>query len=127
LFDEFLQKSCGVSGVKSKVVKGLTSRLKLPVCVGRYQSNVARDVLDTILSIQPKDSGGGGETRETVVYRLAEEFLSKLPRNYVDFEVNPLIAILKLQSNGPIYSNTMIGTLGFDGWAVTFGTARRGL
>jgi len=44
-------------------------------------------VLDTILSIQPKDSGGGGETRETVVYRLAEEFLSKLPRNYVDFEV----------------------------------------
>ena len=56
--------------------------------MGRYQSNVARDVLDTILSIQPKDSGGGGETRETVVYRLAEEFLSKLPRNYVDFEVN---------------------------------------
>ena len=56
--------------------------------MGRYQSNLARDVLDTILSIQPKDSGGGGETRETVVYRLAEEFLSKLPRNYVDFEVN---------------------------------------
>jgi len=59
------------------------------VCSGRYQSNLARDVLDTILSIQPKDSGGGGETRETVVYRLAEEFLGKLPRNYVDFEVNP--------------------------------------
>ena len=56
--------------------------------VGRYQSNLARDVLDTILSIQPKDSGGGGETRESVVYRLAEEFLGKMPRNYVDFEVN---------------------------------------
>jgi len=25
------------------------------------------------------------------------------------------------------YSNTVIGTLAVDGWAVTFGTARRGL
>jgi len=33
---------------------------------------------------------------------------------------------LKLHSNGP-YSNTVIGTLAVDGWAVTFGTARRGL
>ena len=33
----------------------------------------------------------------------------------------------KLQSNGPLYSNTVIGTLAVDGWAVTFGTARRGL
>jgi len=29
-------------------------------------------------------------------------------------------------SNGPSY-NTVIGTLAVDGWAVTFGTARRGL
>jgi len=36
--------------------------------------------------------------------------------------LNPLIAKLKPQSNGPSYSNTVIGTL-----AVTFGTARRGL
>jgi len=34
---------------------------------------------------------------------------------------------LKLQSNGPLYTNTVIGTLAVDGWAVTFGTARRGL
>jgi len=33
---------------------------------------------------------------------------------------------LKPQSNGPLYSNTVIGTLAVDGWAVTFGTARRG-
>jgi len=33
---------------------------------------------------------------------------------------------LKLQSNGPLYSSTVIGTLAVDGWAVTFGTARRG-
>ena len=34
---------------------------------------------------------------------------------------------LKPQSNGPSHSNTVIGTLAVDGWAVTFGTARRGL
>ena len=40
---------------------------------------------------------------------------------------NPLIATLKPQSNGPSYNNTVIGTLAVDGWAVTFGTAKRGL
>jgi len=34
---------------------------------------------------------------------------------------------LKPQSNGPLYNNTVIGTLVVDGWAVTFGTARREL
>jgi len=34
---------------------------------------------------------------------------------------------LKLHSNGILHSNTVIGTLAVDGWAVTFGTARRGL
>ena len=42
-------------------------------------------------------------------------------------QVNPLITTLKPQSNGPSYSNTVIGTLVVDGWAATFGTARRGL
>jgi len=41
--------------------------------------------------------------------------------------INPLIASLKPQSNGPSYSNTVIGTLAADEWAVTFGTARIGL
>ena len=41
--------------------------------------------------------------------------------------LNPLFATLKPHSNGPSYSNTLIGTLAVDGWAVTFGTARRGL
>jgi len=40
---------------------------------------------------------------------------------------NPLKGRLKPQSNGPLYSNTVFGTLAVDGWAVTFGTARRGL
>jgi len=34
---------------------------------------------------------------------------------------------LKLQSNRALFSNTVIGTLAVDGWAVTFGRARRGL
>jgi len=37
------------------------------------------------------------------------------------------MATLKPQSNGPLCSNTVNGTLAVDGWAVTFGTARRGL
>jgi len=41
--------------------------------------------------------------------------------------INPLNARLKPQSNGLSYSNTVIGTLAVDGWAVTFGTARRRL
>ena len=51
---------------------------------------MAKEVLDTILSIQPKEGGGGsgGETRETVVYRQAEEMLEKLPPNYLVHEVN---------------------------------------
>jgi len=40
---------------------------------------------------------------------------------------NPLLGTLKPQSNGPLYSNTVIGTLAVDGWTVTFGTARNGL
>ena len=34
------------------------------------------------------------------------------------------MATLKPHSNGPLYTNTMIGTLAVDEWAVTFGTAR---
>jgi len=34
---------------------------------------------------------------------------------------------LKLYSNGQLHSNTVIGTLAVNGWAVTFGTAMRGL
>jgi len=37
------------------------------------------------------------------------------------------MSTLKLQSNGPLYSDTVIGTLAVDEWAVTFGTARRGM
>jgi len=41
--------------------------------------------------------------------------------------LNPLKSTLISQSNGPLYRNTVIGTLAVDGWGVTSGTARRGL
>lgn len=54
-----------------------------------YQSNTAKDVLDTILNIQPKDSSaGGGETRESIVRRQADDMLSKLPSDYIPHEVH---------------------------------------
>ena len=40
--------------------------------------------------------------------------------------LNPLICTLKTQSNGHI-QQMVIGTMAIDGWAVTFGTVRRGL
>jgi len=38
---------------------------------------------------------------------------------------NPLIGTLKPQSNGPLYSNTDIGTLAVDEWAVQQGELGR--
>ncbi|CAG5978557.1 unnamed protein product [Menidia menidia] len=53
-----------------------------------YQTNTSAEVLDTITNIQPKESGGGsGETRESIVYKMAEDMLEKLPPNYVPHEV----------------------------------------
>ncbi|XP_047354238.1 dynein axonemal heavy chain 5 isoform X2 [Vespa velutina] len=53
-----------------------------------YQINTAKGILDTILSVQPKEGGAqGGETRETIVYKLANDMLSKLPKQYNSFEV----------------------------------------
>ena len=64
----------------------------------RYQSNTVKESLDTILSIQPKDSSsGGGETRESVVYKQAADMLEKLPANYIPHEVRA-----RLQKMGAI-------------------------
>jgi len=48
---------------------------------------------------------------------------NSLPTINYKYFFNHLIATLKPQSNRPSYSNTVIGTLAVDGWAVTFGTA----
>jgi len=57
-----------------------------------YQTNTAKQILDMIVNIQPKDGGGGGgETRESVVYRQADEMLGKLPNDYIAHEVRTRI------------------------------------
>lgn len=64
------------------------------ICYGSSNSsificlNFIQGILDTILSVQPKEGGGGGgETRESIVYQLADDMLRKLPPKYVSFEV----------------------------------------
>ena len=48
-------------------------------------------MLATIVNIQPKDSGAsGGETRESVVYRLADDMLQKLPDDFVPHIVSEI-------------------------------------
>ena len=53
------------------------------------------------------------------------------PHNKYEMTVNGLMLLnemgtLKPQSNGPFYSNAVIGTLAVDGWAVTFGMCEEG-
>ncbi|XP_036366495.1 dynein heavy chain 5, axonemal-like [Octopus sinensis] len=56
--------------------------------LGRYSSNTAQSILDTILNIQPKDSSSGsGETREAIVYNISNDMLESLPADYVMFDV----------------------------------------
>jgi dynein heavy chain len=60
-----------------------------------YQTNTAKTVLDTILNIQPKESSGdSGETRESVVYRTAQDMLDKLPPDYIPHEVKARLLIM---------------------------------
>ncbi|XP_034837309.1 dynein axonemal heavy chain 8 [Maniola hyperantus] len=71
-----------------------------------YQRNLTQELLDTILSIQPKESSsGGGETREASVYRQSKEMLEKVPPNFDPHEVkerlrfygilNPMVIFLR--------------------------------
>ena len=71
-----------------------------------YQINTAKGILDEILNIQPKESGGGkpGETREAVVYKLAEDMLRKLPKDYTPHEVKDAMTRL----GGPLPMNIFL-------------------
>ncbi|CAF3537957.1 unnamed protein product [Rotaria sordida] len=67
-----------------------------PLANDRYQEDTTKRVLDTILSIQPKEARAGtGETRESVVYRIATETLEKLPPDYIPHEVKDRLSKLE--------------------------------
>lgn len=73
----------------------------LNVKISFSQINTAKGILDTILSVQPKESGSGkaGETREAIVFKIAEDMLRKLPRwddNVIMYERYPTRTILWL-------------------------------
>ncbi|KAF5272453.1 hypothetical protein FQR65_LT04921 [Abscondita terminalis] len=60
-----------------------------------YQTNVTTSMLYTILSIQPKQAGGGGgESREAFVSRQSAEMLSKLPSDYDPYEVKERLKLM---------------------------------
>ncbi|XP_069476735.1 dynein axonemal heavy chain 5-like [Ambystoma mexicanum] len=81
--DDYLQHIEQLPMVDTPEVFGLHSNADIT-----YQTNMANETLSTIVNIQPKDSGGGGgETREAVVQRLANEMLEKLPPDYIPHEV----------------------------------------
>ncbi|TPX71761.1 hypothetical protein SpCBS45565_g00838 [Spizellomyces sp. 'palustris'] len=70
------------------------------------QTKESQQMLDTIMSIQPKDSNTGtGETREEVVKRIANDLLSKLPE---DFDKNKTKSCIQKQG-GPKPLNIFLG------------------
>ncbi|KAI8124809.1 axonemal, Dynein heavy chain 8 [Lucilia cuprina] len=69
-----------------------------------YQTNTTRSILDTIISIQPKESSsGGGETREDKVARQAKEMQSKAPLPYDLFEVKERLRAMGALSSMNIF------------------------
>jgi len=69
-----------------------------------YQANTATTILQTIMSVQPKDGGGGGgETRESIVYRQAKDMLERLPSDYVPHEVRAKLTRMGLMNSLVIF------------------------
>ena len=116
--------------------------LLLMACVCLFVSDIAGKGLKlswwNFQNRQAHDSGNspGGSTLQSGAGRdmlcLAKHYHYSLENeNYSNSDgpriVNPLTGTLKPQSNGPLYSNAVIGRLAVEGWTVTFGTARRGL
>ena len=88
-----------------------------------YQTNTAKTVLDTILNIQPKESSGGtGETRESVVYRIAQDMLDKLPPDYIPHEVKG-----RLEKMGALSSMNIFLRQEIDRMQKVISTVRRTL
>ncbi|XP_055849438.1 dynein axonemal heavy chain 8 [Episyrphus balteatus] len=69
-----------------------------------FQTNATKSILDTIISIQPKESSAGsGETREDKVARATREMLSKMPMPYDLFEVKERLKAMGATSSMNIF------------------------
>ncbi|XP_046400520.1 dynein axonemal heavy chain 8 [Ischnura elegans] len=69
-----------------------------------YQTNFVNETLSTIVSIQPKETSvGGGESRESVVARAAQEMLDKLPKNYDPHHVKERLKIMGAMNSMNIF------------------------
>ncbi|XP_044147017.1 dynein axonemal heavy chain 8 [Bufo gargarizans] len=76
--DQYLNYIQSLPAVDSPQVFGLHPNADIT-----YQSNAAASILEAIAKIQPQESRRGvGESREAIVYRIAEEMLEKLPPDY---------------------------------------------
>lgn len=97
LQEEYLASIAAMSAVDVPQAYGLHPNADIT-----YQTNTTQSVLDTIISVQPKESaagGAGGESREQAVTRMVLEMQSKLPPVYVVHEVREqLVAMGILQS-----------------------------
>ncbi|KAM8851323.1 dynein axonemal heavy chain 8-like isoform 4-T8 [Spinachia spinachia] len=94
--DEYMECIQSLPTIDSPEALGLHSNADIT-----YQTNTSAEVLDTITNIQPKESGGGsGATRESIVYKLAQDMLEKLPPNYVPHEVKS--KLLKMGAMNPM-------------------------
>ncbi|KAF7256141.1 hypothetical protein EG68_07439, partial [Paragonimus skrjabini miyazakii] len=95
--DEYQANIDGLPLVDSPECFGLHSNADIT-----YSTNTANSMLATIVNIQPKDSAGGsGETRESVVYRMANEILEKVPADYNPFEVKD--RLIKMDHLKPLH------------------------
>jgi len=61
-----------------------------------YRTKVTKELLTTIVDIQPKDSGGGdgGPTREEIVLEAASSFLQNMPKNFDPVDVKKCLGKL---------------------------------
>ncbi len=72
-----------------------------------YRMAEAKEILEKIVAIQPKDSSGtGGETREDVVMRIATEMLAKLPP---DYDIHKTRDLIKRQGGYTVPLNVFLG------------------
>jgi len=69
----------------------------------------------------------GDKTDRKTSHKEVTFLTEKIRRLSGAMRVNPFTdTLINSQSNGPLYSNAVIGRLAVDGWA-EFGTTRRGL